>query len=180
MEASERETRDRLGACLAKLKRLRPDDLVREDVLGQELCFRAGLSYFTRTLELYRRITPRDCAKAPAEYLKIVTTHAEDALQRFEEILSFNPNGMENPHAVRTSLIEEVRAAYPGAYEDVALIIRPLRGQPERVPRQISGHMALALIGVVVIGLLIGAHHYLVYNLLSDLRETLDRIVQHH
>lgn len=177
MEASQREMRARLSACLAKLNRLNPADLVREDVLGHGLSFRVGLPYFTRTLELFRRITPRDCAHAPAEILKIVVDDAENALHRFEEILSFDPQGLANPGVVRNTLIDEVRDAHHAAYENVALIIRPLRGQPERIRRQWSGGMALAVIIIAMLAVAIAAHHYLLFDLgLGDLREAIHKI----
>lgn len=177
MNPSDRDARERLVACLAKLARIKPGDLVREEALGRELSFRAGLPYFTRTLELYQRITPRDYAKAPGEYLKIVADHAEDALHRFEEILSFDPQGMQNAGELRSSLIDEVRDSYTPAYEDVAVIIRPVRGQPEKIARQWSGQMVIAGLIILVIGAAIVAHHYMLYELLGDMRESLEKIM---
>lgn len=179
MGASQRETRERLSACLAKLNGLKPGDLVREDALGSDFSFRAGHPYFTHTLDLYHHITPRDCANASMEILKIVLDHAEDALHRFEEILSFNPQGVESPAALRNSLIDEVRAAYSPAYEDVALIRRPARGQSERIGRQWSGQTALAgVIFVMLATAVVVVDHYKLYDLwLGNFGETLHKII---
>lgn len=113
------------------------------------------------------------------EILKIVLDHAEDALHRFEEILSFNPQGVESPAALRNSLIDEVRAAYSPAYEDVALIRRPARGQSERIGRQWSGQTALAgVIFVMLATAVVVVDHYKLYDLwLGNFGETLHKII---
>src|SRR5437868_14644597 len=74
MDQFERQTRERLDACLAELNRIRPATLLREDILGRALDFRiTGLPYFERTLELYHRLSHCDLDLVPLARLENIT-----------------------------------------------------------------------------------------------------------
>ena len=75
----KQQTRERLNACLDELNKIRPTALLREDVLGRDLGFRAGLVYFDRLLELFHRLSRCDLDLVPFARLKtarILIIHA--------------------------------------------------------------------------------------------------------
>ena len=55
---------ERLSSCPAELNQIKPTNLLREDVLGRNLSFRAGLAYFDRTLELFHQLSRRELSQA--------------------------------------------------------------------------------------------------------------------
>ena len=98
---------ERLGSRLAELNQIKPTNLLREDVLGRNLSFRAALAYFDRTLELFHQVSRRDLSHAAFADLANMTDDAARALDHFHEILSLTVEGVD-PIATRDLLIEEV------------------------------------------------------------------------
>lgn len=98
---------ERLGSRLAELNQIKPTNLLREDVLGRNLSFRAALAYFDRTLELFHQVSRRDLSHAAFADLANMTDEAARALDHFHEILSLTVEGVD-PIATRDLLIEEV------------------------------------------------------------------------
>jgi hypothetical protein len=127
MASSARNERARLAAALKQLSAIRTADLARDDLRERDLSFRGGLAYFEKTLELFRQLERSNLRQIPSQYLKIVADHAERALAQFHEILRFSGEGVEDPAAVRSHLIGEVRDSYRNIHDDVALVVqRPL------------------------------------------------------
>jgi len=130
MRRSIRETHERLEGCLSELTKLRPIGLLREDVLGKELGFRAGLSHFERTLNLFYRFSKRNLAHIPRAHLQAIATDAEKTVDQFRKIVSFTGDGMENPREVRDLLIDEVYRSFEPISEDLRMVVnQPPRGQ---------------------------------------------------
>jgi hypothetical protein len=111
MKKAGRQMQERLSSCLAELNQIKPTNLLREDVLGRNLSFRAGLPYFDRTLELFHQLSRRDLSQAAFADLANMTDAAARALDHFHKILSFTGEGVD-PIATRDLLIEEVRDSF--------------------------------------------------------------------
>jgi len=103
--SADKQIRERLDGCLDKLGKIRPTDLIREDTLGPQLNFRAGIPFFERTLTLYRQVAATNLSRVPSPILEIAANHAEQSLNQFEQIASFAPSGIDRPEQVRNLLI---------------------------------------------------------------------------
>jgi hypothetical protein len=85
MKKASRRVHERLRSCLAELNQIKPSDLLREEVLGRNLSFRAGLLYFDRTLELFHRLSRRDLGQASFADLSNMTDGAARTLDQFRD-----------------------------------------------------------------------------------------------
>jgi hypothetical protein len=126
----KRQTRERLNTCIAELSQIRPAPLLREDVLGRNLSFRAGLPCFERTLDLFHRLSRCDLDHVPLADLKNITDDAANTVDQFRKILSFTGENVENPRAARDLLMDEVDASLPRISTDFAIVVcQPSRRQ---------------------------------------------------
>lgn len=132
MAPSARSERARLSACLKKLDAIKLMDLAREDLNDRGLSFRGGLSYFQKTLGLFHDLGRSNLRMVPTSYLKIVADHSERVLAQFEEILRFTGDGIEDPGAVRSHLIGEIRDSYGKTRDDIALLLQRPPSEVER------------------------------------------------
>lgn len=162
MTGSEQSERSRLKASLKKLGKVRPADLVREELHPRNLSFRSGLPYFERTLGLFHGLGRGSLAKVPSAYVRIVADHAERALAQFEEILRFTGEGLVNPGEVRNHLIAEVRDYYRELHDDVAILVTRPPGQqehPTRAPWYMGMPLAALMLAMFAAGVTV-AYHY--------------------
>ena len=125
----ERQTRERLDACLVELNRIRPATLLREDILGRALDFRTGLPYFERTLELYHRLSRCDLDLVSLARLENITDDAESTVDQFRKILSFTGEDVENPGDARDLLIKDVRDSFERISTNLGIVLSPLLEQ---------------------------------------------------
>lgn len=120
----EEAQRQELATALAKLAEIKPQDLVREDVLGRDLSFATGVPYFTRNLRLFQDLAESNLDTVPHPQLNTLTSLAKQALEQFEQVKSFSlqkyPN---NPTGQRDTLITSIREAYDGYFNHIAPII---------------------------------------------------------
>ncbi|MEA2647858.1 MAG: hypothetical protein QOG61_293 [Candidatus Binataceae bacterium] len=169
--STENEIRDRLKSSLDKLTKLKATQLTREDTLGPQLCFRAGIPFFERTLAVYRQLANTDLSRVPSAYLEIAANHAEESVNLFDQIEAFDPHGIDRPEQLRNLLINDVRDAHPKLYEDLSVLLIPGRGHGERIARPsnpLGGFLLVALIaGAVIVG-----YHYSIYDgLIRELQD---------
>lgn len=109
----ERERREKLQHTLGELNKIKPESLVRKDVLGKDLSFEAGLPVFQRTLELYKSLSECNLDDVPYETLGQLVSIADQALQYFQQILTFSiQQHPSNPASVRDQLITQLRDAW--------------------------------------------------------------------
>jgi hypothetical protein len=118
-----RETRERLNASLDELSHIRPAALLREEVLGRALCFRTGLEYFERTLELFHRLSRCDLDHVPLVVLESIADDAASTVDQFRAILSFTTKNLENPREARDFLIYDVRNSYERISTNVEIVV---------------------------------------------------------
>jgi hypothetical protein len=171
--SSEREARQRLSICLARLAAFKPAELAQTD--RRRSTFRNGLPHFERTLSLFRQVAHSNLRDVPLEYLNIVAQDAEKTLARFREILSFTGEGVEDPKEVSAAMISAVRDAYGPIFEKLSPIISAPVSEPEvvRTPRRrFALAIAVSLAAVTLAGAIIGAqcagYHYPPYTVLAD------------
>lgn len=113
-ENSQRQT---LGKALSELTAIKPEELVREDELGRQLSFAAGLGFFKRTLLLFREITKIDLNTLPFSRLLALTNVANQALGQFKQVREFSVVGQQNPTQARDALINQIRDSYDGLFD---------------------------------------------------------------
>jgi hypothetical protein len=122
MATPEQEAQQRasLSAVLEKLNQIRPETLVRREVLGQALSFEAGLPIFERTLGLFRDLSICALDNAPFEVLQQLTNVSEQAFRQFQQIQSFSlEQNPSNPAAQRDSLIDQLRNQWNSYYTTI-------------------------------------------------------------
>src|SRR6516165_8235234 len=141
-----RKVRDRLNSCLAELNQIRPAALLREDVLGRDLDFRAGLPCFERTLELFHRLSRCDLEPVPLAHLKNIGDDAERSLERFRKILSFTGEGLENPREARDLLIDDVTNSLERIAANFGIIIRKPRKKNDLDPSSAAFTVSLFIL----------------------------------
>jgi hypothetical protein len=178
MATSARSERARLNACLKKLAALKLSDLAREDLGERGLSFRGGLSYFEKTLGLFDDLQRRDLRRIRSSDLTILADHGERVLAQFDEIMRFTGDGIEDPAAVRSHLIGEVRDSYGSIRDDIALMARRPASETERgmeAPWYSGMPLAMALF-VALAGCAYVAYRftpamYFAHSFMSSLRE---------
>jgi hypothetical protein len=181
MAGSEGTERSRLKASLKKLHALKPADLVREDLHHRNLSFHGGLSYFERTLGLFRGLGHGRLGKVPSAYLKIVADHAERSLAQLQEILRFTGEGLENPHDVRNHLIGEVRDYYRQLHDDLSILVTRPPGQLERTTRApwyAGAPLAILLFAMFAAGVATAYHYGLLSFAAQDIMDSLHEIAR--
>lgn len=118
----ERETRECLGASLARLAAIKPDDLIHP--IHSKISFRNGRSDFERTLGVFQKVARSDLRQVPSEYLKIVADEACETLARLHEIQNFTGDGVEHPEQVRKART----VAILGMIMEIAVIAAVITG----------------------------------------------------
>jgi hypothetical protein len=177
--AAAKETRNRLRTCLDKLAKIRPIDLIREDALGQQLSFRAGIPFFERTLTLYRQIANTNLARVPSAILEIAVNHAEESLNQFEQIEAFTPAGLERPEQIRNLLINDVRDTHTAIYDDLCILVAPSRPQMEKASWRPGRMLALIVLAFVLAIAILGYRSSLFGGLIYDLRASVNNFFAH-
>ncbi len=117
----EQAHRKRLQAALDQLSQIRPESLVRTDVLGRELSFEAGLPVFQRTLGLFKDLADCNLDNVPYEILNQLISVTEQALSYFQQIQNFSiQQHPSNPAQARDSLITQLRDQWHSYYSTIA------------------------------------------------------------
>ena len=163
----KQQTRERLNACLAELKKIRPTALIREDVLGRDLGFRAGLAYFDRLLELFHRLSRCDLNPIPLGRLENITNDAENTLGQFRKILSFTGQDLDDPREARDLLVDEIRDSFDHVSTNLTQIVSQLSGLQQEVARPTSAPLVLGLC-VLVFALAFLAYYTMNNSIVAD------------
>jgi hypothetical protein len=115
----EQQERDKLNATLNELYQLKAQDLVREETLGRDLSFSAGVPYFERLLKLYRDVHDNSLDGLSHGALSQLRTHAEQASTLFKQVVAFEVMKQPNPVQMRDNLIGQIRDAYEAHFNVV-------------------------------------------------------------
>jgi hypothetical protein len=119
----ERSARQSLEAALQELAAFTPMSLVRTEQLGTTLDFSQGTEVFARILGLFKSLQESSLDTVPHGTLSQLAQFAKDAVNNFNNILSFDPSGQNNPSAVRDKLIQDVANQYQSWFSQVSPII---------------------------------------------------------
>lgn len=120
----EETQRQSLAKILAELAVIKPDDLVREDVLGRDLGFASGLPYFQRTLRLFRDLAEANLDTVPFTRLQQLARVAEGAMTQFQQVKNFSlQQSPQNPTQVRDTLVQQIRDSFDNHFDLVAPVI---------------------------------------------------------
>jgi hypothetical protein len=175
----EKEIRERLSTNLDKLSKIRPTDLIREDALGPQLSFRAGIPFFERTLTLYRQIANTNLSRTPSAILEIAANHTGESLHQFEQIQAFNPAGIDRPEQIRNLLINDVRDAHAAIYDDLCILLAPSRAQMEKAPRGPGGVLTMMVFAFVLVAAVLGYRYSLFDTLIHSLQAHVHSFLAH-
>jgi len=120
----ENEQREALSKILREIIEIEPEDLVREDVLGRELSFAAGLPYFERTLRFCRDLSESNLDTIPSSRLNQLINASQQALNQFKQVQAFSvQQHPENPAQARDNFIAQIRDSYDKYFEQVSPVI---------------------------------------------------------
>jgi hypothetical protein len=119
----ENAARDKLREALDKLAGISPESLVRTDELGTSLDFSNGVEVFRRTLALFESLSNSNLDNVPIDILNRLTQLAQQAIQTFEAIQTFDPSGQNNPASVRDGLINQVAQQYQSFFQHISPIV---------------------------------------------------------
>lgn len=116
MEPSDREN------AIAVIKELQEWDvasLAREEELGRQFAFNAAVSPAKRLRTLFQQIPIAHLTELPGPQLQPLAQQANAILNRFRDLIEFDPTKIENPAAQRTFLVTQLEEIYDGVFASV-------------------------------------------------------------
>lgn len=116
----EQKEHQKLREALDSLKAIKPESLVRTDVLGKDLNFEVGLPVFQRTLGLFHDLSECNLENLPFETLNQILSQTNDALGLFQQIQKFSlQQHPQNPVQARDSLVTQLRDKWQQYYQQI-------------------------------------------------------------
>ncbi len=107
---------------LAVLLHRSPEELIQEDRLGSELCFRTGVPQFQKALFLFSSLSEADLSQVPSSMLTNIDNAIKEATSVFSSIMDFSPD-TSNPRHARDTLINTVTQKYEEWFKTISPII---------------------------------------------------------
>jgi hypothetical protein len=112
------EARDSLG----KVQTFDVTSLEREAELGKALNFKDAVDPAKELVKLFNRLSLNALEDFPDQYLKQVTSQANNIRKIFDNIIQFNPE-QSDPGNAKRSLVQQVRDSYQGVFEQLHPLI---------------------------------------------------------
>ena len=120
----EEQVKTELRTALNELVKLKPDDLVRADVLGKDLSFEPGKLIFERTLKLFRDLDQANLDNVAFNALTRLRNQATAALSQFKSINEFSVTKYpSNTVGQRDAFISQIRENYDACFDALAPVI---------------------------------------------------------
>lgn len=119
----EEQVRNTLRETLKQLISISSESLVRAKELGTSLNFEEGKLVFERTLKLFRDLNDLNIDTIPYNTLNRLNDSTNQALQRFNEIIKFDPLSASNPAQRRIDLINTLANEYDGYFQIITPVI---------------------------------------------------------
>ena len=120
----EEQVKTELRTALNELVKLKPEDLVRADVLGKDLSFEPGKLIFERTLKMFRDLNQVNLDNVAHNTLLGLKNQANAALAQFKNINEFSvtkyPN---NTVGQRDAFISQIRDNYDTCFGTLSPVI---------------------------------------------------------
>lgn len=108
-----------IGKATASLLRIQEYDvnkLPRVEHLGGALNFSESIKPSRRLISLYRRLSTTALEDFPDAILNQITTQCNGDIQKFNQIIEFEPSGHQTPSTVRDTYIQQIESAYDPAF----------------------------------------------------------------
>lgn len=118
----DKAARDAFKTSLKALLAVTPASLARESELGTTLSFTEGIPYFERIIALFRKFDSISIDEVPYGAIQGSFNAANEAMNLFKSIQSFNPQ-QGNPSAARASLLAQVRDQYETYYARLSPVL---------------------------------------------------------
>lgn len=118
----EIQSRNNLTAVLDSLNMIKPESLIRADVLGTQLSFASGVDDFRRALNLFQDLHGLDLERLPIEVINNLYSYANQLKEILDRAKAFTPTD-NNPSATRDSIIQECRNAYHSWFNVVSPLV---------------------------------------------------------
>ena len=112
------ELHEEARESLERLQQFDVNELIREDDLGKSLNFSDATAPAQQLIDLYSRLSIKALDDFPDQPLTVIRDHSNAHYKLFSQILDFSPE-QQNPHGVRTSFVDQVKAAYPTAFQQL-------------------------------------------------------------
>ena len=111
-EATYNEAMD----SLKRIQEFDPKSLARESELGQKLNFADAIPIAQMLIDLYKRLSITALQDFPDDGLTKIRDNANSHFKLFSQVIEFDLE-QQNPTAVRTSLIGQLKSAYQPAFQ---------------------------------------------------------------
>jgi len=103
-------------ASVVKIQDFKAESLARTTELGSAFSFSEVVPHSQKIIGLYKQIPTNQLDAFPENHLNAIKAQADSDLQKFEAILSFDPN-VGNPQAIRTQCIQAVISGYQQSFD---------------------------------------------------------------
>lgn len=102
-----------------QVQRLDSNSVVRESDLGKPFALYDAVEPLSRLVKLFQQIPAEYITELPEQQANQLKTQADAVLNRVRELDEFDPTSIENPTAKRTSLVDQLEAAYPTVFNSI-------------------------------------------------------------
>lgn len=118
MIVGQKELYEEAKDSLERIQNFDVTSLSREAVLGTKLNFADAIPLANQLIALYKRLSVTALEDFPDKALSRIRDNSNQNYNLFSEILDFDPT-QQDPSSVRTNLIDNVKNAYPSAFEEL-------------------------------------------------------------
>ena len=113
---------EQIKAKLETLSEFQIEDLVRENDLGSQLCFKDAEPTILRTIELFNRTKTVNLEDVPYNLLNNFNSQLDKAIQMFTQFRDFNAN-QNNPVNQRNNLVNQFENQFDEFYQHTLPIL---------------------------------------------------------
>lgn len=108
---------------LVRMQRFEAESLSRESDLGARFSLSAAVEPAKKLIRLYNQLGASALEDFPDDILDQIKRQADADFNRFQALLDFAPDEQQNPASVRDQLVEQITAAYHGAFQNLYMPI---------------------------------------------------------
>lgn len=105
--------------AVSRVQRIDPESVVRESELGKPFALYDAVEPLSRLVRLFQQIPVEYIGELPEAQASQLQTQAQAVLSRVRELDEFDPTSVENPTAKRSSLVDQLNAAYPTIFNAI-------------------------------------------------------------
>lgn len=103
---------------LLRIQQFQAQSLARKEDLGR-LSFEAVVEPAQRVIRLYGQLSPSVLEDIPENHLEAIKKQADGDFNRFQQILNFDLTKDPSPAQTRDNLVQQVREAYNGTFNNI-------------------------------------------------------------